>query len=191
LKRIYPAPGVAILHFCSITFSTKKTYNMTAKLIFICAFTLTGSCILNAQAPASLHTAQAEALDIHNTIQLLEQNALLALIGAVGLMAMVWFCAVMNACKDLNKPQKNTPKTFASLLILVAGLSVFCGSCSVEQRAMATEYRAAQAAETRNCAMSHHDANAPFSNGYPSNGFSNMRNPVFCKYCGKRIANHH
>lgn len=164
---------------------------MTSKLFFSVVLFLISAATLSAQAPASMHTARAEALDIHNTVQLLEQNALLALIGAIGLMAMVWLCSVMNACKDLNKPQKNTPKPFTSLLILVAGLSVFCGSCSVEQRAMATEYRAAQAAETRNCAMSHHDANAPFNNGFSSNGFSNMRSPVYCKYCGKRIANNH
>lgn len=164
---------------------------MTSKLFFSVVLFLISAVTLSAQATAPLYASGMGDSDVTGVVDLLEQNALLALIGAVGLMAMVWICSVMNACKDLNKPQKNTPKPFTSLLILVAGLSVFCGSCSVEQRAMATEYRAAQALETRNCAMSHYDANAPFNNGFSSNGFSNMRSPVYCKYCGKRIANNH
>ena len=125
--------------------------------------------------------------DMSHIVGQLEQSALLALCGFVVLMIIIYICHVSKACANMNKVQKNT----RNLIILVAGLGSFCSSCSVEQRAMATEYRAAQAAETRNCAMSHHDANAPFNNGFSSNGFSNMRSPVYCKYCGKRIANNH
>ncbi len=166
---------------------------MTAKLLLCCAFTMTGSGVLFAQAPASLHTAQADALDLHNTVRLLEQNALLALIGAVGLMAMVWLCSVINACKDLNKPQKNTPKPFTSLLILVAGLSVFCGSCSVAQQARVADIQAARAAEGGHCVCPapfynrNYYGNSGLNNRYPNYNYSNDTGRPFCRQCGQRI----
>lgn len=126
--------------------------------------------------------------DMANIVGQLEYNALLALLGALVLMGMVFICHVWKACADLNRPEKNA----RNLLILVAGLSVFCSSCTVEQRMRAAEYRAAEAAENRACPSPHRHVNyenTPLNNRYPYNGYSNWQSPVFCKYCGQRVFN--
>jgi len=166
---------------------------MSSKLFFAALLSLTAAASLSAQAPAALNTAQMAELDIFNVVRLLEQNALLALIGAVLLMGIAWICYVFKACAQLNKPQENTRiRPFMTLLILVAGLSIFCSSCSVEQRAMAARYRASEAAENGACPSLHHyvnQVNAPFNNRYPYSGDSNGQGPAFCKHCGQRIFN--
>ena len=128
--------------------------------------------------------------DIANMVGQLEYNALLALLAAVVLMGVILICHVSKACADLNRPQENPRRRFTTLLILVAALSVFCGSCTAEQRAMATQYRDVAAAENGTCAMPYHSekhSNIPYTDGYPSYGYFNLDSPTFCKYCGQRI----
>ena len=163
---------------------------MSIKLFFSALLSL-AAATLSAQAPATLHASQAGMLDISNTISLLEQNALLALIGAIVLMGMAWVCYVFNACTQMNKPRAKAPGSFQALLILVVGLSVICGSCSVEQQAMAARYQEAHAAENRTCPSPHHYenyVNTPLNNRSPYQGYSNFMGPAFCKYCGQRIS---
>lgn len=163
---------------------------MSSRLFFSALLSLTAAVSLSAQAPAAMHTSQMMELDVFNVVRLLEQNALLALLSAVGLMGILWVCYVFNACTRLNKPQENTAgRPVMSLLVMVAGLSVFCGSCSVEQRAMAARYRTAEAAEMRPCPMNQHfndQANTAINSRYPYTGYTNWHGPAFCKYCGQR-----
>lgn len=155
---------------------------MTSKLIFTCASAFMGLSIPAAQASDSMFTSQAGKLD--NTISLLEQTAIFALTGAVILMSIAWVFYIWKECTSLKKPQKNS----AMFLILVAGLGLFCSSCSVEQRAMAARYRTAEAAERTACPSQHHYGNAPLNNHFPASyGYSNGHNPSFCKYCGQRV----
>lgn len=122
----------------------------------------------------------------------LQQNALLGLISAVVFIGIVWVCFVLKECAQLNRPQKNIRRHSTTLLILIVGLSVFCGRCTVEQRARAAEYRAAKAAENHSCPTQRHHVNyenLPFNNRYPSNGYSNWHGSFFCKYCGQRVYN--
>ncbi len=124
--------------------------------------------------------------DIANIVGQLEYSALLVLLGAGVLMGIVFICHVSKACADLNRPEKNA----RNLLILVAGLSVFSSSCTVEQQMRAAEYRAAQAAENRSCPSRYHHVNsenAALNNRYPYNGYSNWQTPAFCNYCGQRV----
>ena len=163
---------------------------MTAKLNFTSAFVFIGSSVLSAQTSVALHPEPMGAQGVFNTIHLLEQNALWVLIGAVVLMGVGWICSVLKACTQLNKSPKNSGRPSVILLFLITGLSVFCGSCSTAQRAMAARYRAASTAENRNCPYPHHCinyVNTPFNNRYPSNSYSNLQGPSFCKYCGQRI----
>lgn len=142
----------------------------------------------------TLHTGGSEMADI---VGRLEYSGLLLLLSAIVLMGLVWICYVVKECAQLDKPQKNGRKHFIGLWVLVAGVSVFCGSCTVEQRATAAQYRAAEAAEMRNCPSAHHYENHVNSavnnrypyNGYRNNGYSNGQGPAFCKYCGHRIFN--
>ena len=123
--------------------------------------------------------------DMADIVGQLEYNALLALLGAVVLMGIVYLCHVSKACADLSQPQKS----IRNLLVLVIGLSSFCSSCSAEQRARAAQYHAE--AEYHTCPMNHHkssDRGPVFNNRYPSNGYSNWYGPTFCKYCGQRIS---
>jgi len=164
---------------------------MSTNLFFSALLSL-AAATLSAQAPATLHASQAGLLDISNTISLLEQNALLALIGAIVLMGMAWVCYVFNACAQMNKSRAKAPGSFQALLILVVGLSDFGSSCSVEQQAMAARYQATQAAENRTCPSPHHYENylsTPLNNRSPYQGYANFQGPAFCKYCGQRISN--
>ncbi len=136
----------------------------------------------------TLNLGGSEMTDI---VGQLEYNGLLLLlVGAIVFMGLVWICYVVKECAQLNKPQKNGGKHFIALWMLVAGVSVFCGSCTVEQRARAAEYRAAQAAENRSCPSRYHHVNsenAALNNRYPYNGYSNWQAPAFCNYCGQRV----
>ena len=136
---------------------------------------------LSAQPTAALHNAGVGDSDVTGVIDLLEHNALMALFGFVVLMAIIFICHISKACAGLNRAQKNA----RNLIILVAGLSSFCGSCSVEQQARAAQYRAAEAAENRHCHSPYQHgnyANIPFNNGY-----SKGRGSIYCKYCGQKI----
>jgi hypothetical protein len=161
---------------------------MTTKLNFTCAFSFIGSSILSAQSSAVLHTEQLTGLEAFNTVRLLEQNALWVLIGVVVLMSLAWISSVLKACVGLNKPKKSSRRPSMTLLVLILGLSVFCGSCSVEK------YRMAVAAEQRTCPLRHHygnEVNIPFNNRYTSTSYSNSSGPIFCKYCGYMISHGH
>jgi len=130
--------------------------------------------------------------DMSHIVGQLEQSALLALCGFVVLMIIIYICHVSKACVDLNRPRGNTSRSLLSLLILAAGLSAFCSSCSVEQQVMATQYLDAVAAENRACPMNQYHGNQAdpaFNNLYPYNGYSTSYSPSFCKYCGKRVFN--
>lgn len=126
--------------------------------------------------------------EMTNIVDQLEHNALLALLGVVVLLVILYICLVLKACTGLNLIQKNTH----NLLLLVLGLSSFCSSCSVEQQAMAAQYRASEAAKHRNyestCQHGNY-SNIPFINRYPSIGYSNWPSPSFCRYCGQRVFN--
>lgn len=166
--------------------------DMPTKISFAALLSLAATAPLAAQAPATLPAAQAGVLDINNTISLLEQNALLVLIGAIVLMGMTWVCYVFKACTQVNKHRASAHRSFLTLLVLVAGLSAFCSSCSVEQQAMAARYQAAHATENRTCPSPHHYenyTNTPVNNRSPYQGYSNLMGPTFCKYCGQRISN--
>ena len=78
---------------------------MSTKLFCAALLLLTTAASLSAQAPAALHTSQMAEVNTFNVVHLLEQNALLALIGAVVLMGIGWICYVFQACAQLNKPQ--------------------------------------------------------------------------------------
>ncbi|MBC7776737.1 MAG: hypothetical protein H7246_14985, partial [Phycisphaerae bacterium] len=80
---------------------------MAIKFLFTGTFSFVGASILSAQSTAVLHTKQLADVNTMNTIRQLEQNALLALIGAVVLMGLMWICSVWKACAGLNQPQKN------------------------------------------------------------------------------------
>ena len=125
--------------------------------------------------------------DMASIVGQLEYNALLALLGAVVLMGIIWICHVSKACADLNRPQEDTHRPFMTLLILVAALSV-CGSCTAEQRAMATQYRAMEAAENRTCPLQHHYENAPFNDRYPYDGYCMNACSVFTLRRGTNAA---
>ena len=137
---------------------------------------------LSAQATAPLHAAGIGDSDVAGVIDLLERNALMALFGFVVLMAIIFICHISKACAGLNRAQKNA----RNLIILVVGLSSFCGSCSVEQRAMAAQYRAAEAAEYRHCPSPYQHGN--YANISFNNGYSNGHGPTYCRYCGQKIA---
>lgn len=127
--------------------------------------------------------------DVADIVGQLQYNALLALLGAVVLMGIIFICHISKACADLNRPQEDTRRPFMTLLILVAALSVFCGSCTVEQRTMATQYRNA-AAGNRTCTMPYHTekhTTVPYTDSYPSYGYFDLDSPAFCKYCGQKI----
>jgi hypothetical protein len=131
--------------------------------------------------------------DMAGIVGELEQSALMALIGAVVFIGLVWICYVSKECARLSKPQENARRPFMTLLILVAALSVFCGSCTVEQRAMAAQYRATADAERGTCPSLFHtgnDEDSPFNNSHPYDGYSGSGyGPSFCKHCGQRIYN--
>lgn len=160
----------------------QRATTMSNKFFFTIMMYGVGMASLSAQATTSLHAAGMGDSDVTGVIDLLEHNALMALFGFVVLMAILFICHISKACAGLNRTQKNA----RNFIILVAGLSSFCGSCSVEQRAMAAQYRAAEAAEYRNCPSPYQHgnyANIPFNNRNPSS----MHGSSFCRYCGKRI----
>ncbi len=164
---------------------------MAIKFLFTGTLSFVGASILSAQSTAALHTEQLGDVNTMNAISQLEQNALMALIGAVVLMGLMWICSVWKACAGLNQPRRNVRKSSINSLILIAGLSVFFGSCTVEQRAMAARYRIAAAAESRTCPCPHeyvNHANMSFNNRYSSTAYSNLYGPSFCRFCGKRLA---
>ncbi len=154
---------------------------MSNKFSFTVIMYGAGTAILSAQATTSLHTANMGDSDVTGVIDLLERNALMALFGFVVLMAIIFICHISKACAGLNRAQKNA----RNLIILVVGLSSFCGSCSVEQQAMAAQYRAAEAAENRHCHSPYQHGN--YANISFNNGYSKERGPIYCKYCGQRI----
>ena len=163
---------------------------MTAKHFFTCSIFCLGSNFLFAQSSLVLQTKNPDGMEVMNAIQFLEQNALIALIGIVIFIGLIWLSAVLNACTALKKPQKQSSSPSIPLLIMVAGLSIFCSSCSVEQRARAAQYRVAAAAEYRSCPLRHrHESNVniPFNNRYYATSSSNLYGPVLCKHCGYKI----
>jgi len=167
---------------------------MTAKHFFSGSILFLGSSILSAESAEFLHSTPLDTPNTFNAVRLLEQNALLALIGAVSFMGLVWLCSVLDACAGLEKSKKSTRRTSMKILPLIVGLSVFFGSCSAEKRAMATQYRIAAAAEQRTCPLRHHygsEVNTFSSNSYSSTSYSNSYGPVFCKYCGYMISHGH
>jgi hypothetical protein len=163
---------------------------MTAKYYITGINTFIGSNILSAQSTAVLHSEQWRDFDLSLLVGKLEQSALMMLIGSVAFGSLIWICSILKTCVKLNKPTNNLRKPSLMLLILITGLSTFCGSCSVEQRAMAASYRKVEAAEHRTCPLPHHyqeQVNAPYLNHNPYTGYNNLYGPSFCKYCGRRI----
>ena len=155
---------------------------MTSKLFFSVVLFLISAATLSAQATTSLYASGMGDSDVNGVVDLLEHNALMALFGFVVLVAILYICHITKACADLNR----APKNVRNLIILVIGLSSFCGSCSVEQRAMAAQYRAAEAAEHRHCPSPYQHGNyvnSPFNNRNPAIGHGSS----FCRDCGKRI----
>ncbi len=163
---------------------------MTAKHFFTCSIFSLGSNILFAQSSLVMQTKNLDGLEVMNAIHFLEQNALMALIGTVIFIGLSWFCAVMKACNELKKSPKQSSRPSIPLLILIVGWSVFCQSCSAEQRARATQYRLEAEAAYRNCPLRQqheYKVSMPFSNRYYSASSSNVYGPVFCKHCGYKI----
>ena len=177
-----------------ILFSSRQNVSVLPVLVAL-LFTLFFSPAVGKAQYASSGAGQTPGMggsDIADIVDQLERSALLALIGIVVFIGLVWIGYVSKECTRLSKPQEDTRRPFMSLLILVAALSVFCGSCTVEQRARAAEYRAAEAAENRTCPAPRHHVNyenAPLNNCYPYNGYSNWKAPTYCNYCGQRIFN--
>lgn len=163
---------------------------MTAKIYLTGISTFIGTNILSAQSTAVLHNEQWKDFDITLLVGKLEQSALMILIGSVAFISLIWICSILKTCATLKKTAGNLRNPSMLLAILILGLSTFCGSCSAEQRAMAIEYRKAEAAEHRTCPLPHHyqeQVNAPYLNHNPYTGYSNLYGPSFCKYCGRRI----
>lgn len=79
---------------------------MKAKLFFSGSIFFLGSGILSAESSAFLYPAPLDTPNSFNAIRLLEQNALLALIGAVSFMGLVWLCSVLDAWAGLEKSKK-------------------------------------------------------------------------------------
>lgn len=161
---------------------------MTLKLCFSSLCALFASSALSAQSAMVFHPSHTERTNLSRTIQSLEQNALLFLIGAVAFLGICWLFYVLKSCVDLSKKQ-SAPRT---LLLLAMGLCLFNIGCSSQQRAMAADYRMAQEAARRNCPPEHHyqqDANFPYPNQTIYPGYSKLQGPSICKYCGQRVKN--
>jgi len=151
---------------------------------------LVGTNVLSAQAPAVLHSANTQKAELLHTVQLLEQNALLLLIGAVILVGLAWIAYLCHACVRLNK-SKHSAHTHPSIkLLFVFGLSVLCCQCSPAYLTRAAEIQAAQAMEGRACLLSNHGSSM-------ENAMMNYLDPTVhhyawgyaftCKYCGQRV----
>ncbi len=161
---------------------------MTAKYLFTSTFSILGTSILSAQTTAALHSEQLGDMNTMNTLRQLEQNALWALIGAVVLMGLLWICSIAKACAELNQPHKSPGRSMMMLLVLIIGLSAFCGSCSAGRWERAEQYRMVMKSEFRNSPCPHefvHPNNVPLNNRYPSNGYSNWVGPSVCRFCGQ------
>ena len=107
---------------------------MAIKFIFTSALSLIGSSILSAQTTAgwSAQTTavwQAEQLAINtmNTVRLLEQNALMAIIGTVVLMGLMWICSVWKAYTKLSQSTQKHQSTLHNAFHFVTTYSNLYG----------------------------------------------------------------
>ncbi len=143
------------------------------------------------RAFAIYETGDSGRSDMSDVTGQLQQHAVLVLLGAVALMVLVFICGVWKACATCDKPQANS--RFFSLLIVAAGLSTFCSSCSVEQQMMMEQYPVVDAtAANPGCPYSNHHefaANQAFTNRYPSFGSPISNTPSVCRHCGQKIHN--
>lgn len=83
-------------------------HRMTLKLCFSSLCALFATSVLSAQSAMVFHPNHTERTNLSKTIQSLEQNALLFLIGAVVFLGICWLFYVLKSCVDLNKKQ-STP----------------------------------------------------------------------------------
>jgi MFS superfamily sulfate permease-like transporter len=155
---------------------------------FFCTVIMYGVSMASfyAQAPGAFHSAPMEQTPVAGVVDELTQHALFALLGAIVLSGAIYFAFVWKHCNDLNTKRKNINAPSMTIVLFVTGLSAFGSSCSVEQRAIAAQYRAAEAAEYRHCPSPYQHgnyANIPFNNRNPSSGHGSS----CCRYCGKRI----
>lgn len=165
---------------------------MARKILLSSVLVFVGSGALTAQTAAALYVEPHKAMDMEHTIRQLEQNALIALIAGVLLMGAGWMVSVWKACTQLNQSTGSAKKQASALLILITGLSIFCGSCTAAQRARVEQYRIAQEAERRACPLRYHYQNTssiPFFNHNPNTSYTKLAGPTFCRYCGRRIQN--
>ncbi|MCC6412056.1 MAG: hypothetical protein IT270_10380, partial [Saprospiraceae bacterium] len=130
---------------------------MTARAFFAATFSLISFAALSAQTPTPLHAANFDGSGVTGLVDLIVQNAVLVLLGAVVLMCLVWICGVCKACTTCDKPQANAGRSFLNLLVLVAGITTFCSSCSVEQQMMMAQYPTVDASSANpGCPYSNH-----------------------------------
>lgn len=164
---------------------------MTASAFFATTFSLICTSTLSAQAPSQLHVANMDSSGVTGLVDLVVQNAILVLLGAVVLMVMVWVCCVWKACATCDKPRTYTNRSFLNLLVLVAGITTFCSSCSVEQQMLMAQYPVVDAPVAKpGCPYSNHHeftANQAFNNRYPSYGSPNANMPSVCRHCGQKV----
>jgi len=144
--------------------------------------------MLCAQDLASMNNVQQAKMDLSNTVNLLEQNTLLALTAGVLLLGIIFVCYVSREYAQSNRKHQAKRNHFLSLLLLVLGTGMFCSSCGVAQEVQATSSDLVQEHIQRGCP--HHHANQEplaFVNIYRSVGYPAQRTST-CKFCGQRLA---
>jgi len=167
---------------------------MTTRLFFAATLSLFSTAALSAQTPTPLHVADADGSGVAGLVDLLVQNALMALLGMVVLMVIAWVFCTWKACAGLNKKPKNARVSSLFLgLGVAAGLSIFGSSCTAAQAAQAADIQAARAAEGGYCVchapFGNHNyyGNSGLNNRYPNYHHSNNPGRPFCKQCGRWI----
>jgi glucan phosphoethanolaminetransferase (alkaline phosphatase superfamily) len=149
------------------------------------------SLLFTATLSAQNLSTDRSLANLNESVHALTQNALLTLIGIVALAAVAWLAWIGKSCAELNRKTGRTRTTSMLFGMVALFFCAFFGSCSVEQRTRAAEYRAAQAYENRTCPMNQHhtnSSNAGSNQRTPYYGYDNSYGPVFCKRCGQMIA---
>ncbi|MBL7827242.1 MAG: hypothetical protein JNJ57_11465 [Saprospiraceae bacterium] len=158
----------------------------------IIAALLIAPCALPAQSPITRQIEQPSHLNISKTVDLLSQNALLALLGMVALLGFLWVFNVWNECGRMNKQVKRN-RLFSVVLCCFMGAQVLTTGCTAAQRVQAADIEAARKAEKNYCAC--HPSldnrtssmNSGIFNRYPYSNFANGECKTFCRHCGLKV----
>lgn len=141
-----------------------------------------------AQSPASFANTQQVMADASHTISLLEQNALVVMVGVLVLLGIAWLGYVFSACAELNEKKQPTHRNALGMLLLMVGLSAFCSSCGAEQQIRAIEITETQKGEHSSVRHNHSQYfNTSLNGAYFNNGYANWRDTPHCRQCGQRV----